>query len=35
MLEFKEPTIEDRQWVNELVECEGREKTLLSYDVEF
>lgn len=35
MLEFKEPTIEDRLWVNELVEREGGDKTLLSYDVAF
>lgn len=35
MLEFKEPNIEDRPWVNELVEREGRDKTLLSYDVAF
>lgn len=35
MLEFREPTIEDRLWVNKLVEREGRDKTLLSYDVAF
>lgn len=35
MLEFKEPTIEDRLWVNELVERAGKERLLLSYDVAF
>lgn len=35
MLEFKEPTIEDRLWVNDLVERAGKERLLLSYDVAF